>query len=908
MSIRNLDSLFKPRSVAVIGASRDAASVGGVVARNLLGGGFEGPVLPVNPKAASIGSTLAWPDVESLPLTPDLAVICTPAHTVPGIVSALGKRGTKGAVVISAGFAETGAKGGALQQEMLDAARPHLLRVVGPNCVGILIPGLGLNASFAHRTARPGGIAFLSQSGAVLTSILDWAEPRNLGFSHLVSMGGMADVDFGDMLEYLGRETAVTSILLYMEQVTHARKFMSAARAAARLKPVVVIKPGRHAATARAAASHTGALAGADEVYEAAFRRAGMLRVPTLEALFDAVETVSRIPRLEGERLAILTNGGGMGVLATDRLLDTGGALAELAPETMERLNRALPATWSHGNPVDIIGDASGARYEEAFAILHDDPSVDAILVLNCPTAVADSTQAAEAILGVLNRAPHKPVFTSWLGERAAERPRALFAEAGIPTYETPGQAVDSFGRLVTYARNQALLMQVPPPPVHVPDRLRREARGIIEAAQREEREWLSEPEAKALLKAYGIPVVETRIAASPEEAARIAGELGLPAALKILSPDIVHKTDVGGVALGLADADSVRREAEAMRERVGRAAPGARLEGFLVQPMAERPGAHELIVGLVGDPVFGPVVLFGHGGTAVEVVRDQSLALPPLSPAIARNLIERTRISRLLSGYRDRKPADMEAIVRTLLSLSELAADLPQIIELDINPLWADQNGVLALDARMRLIPQGKSPQRFAIMPYPRELEKTISDARGEEYTLRPIRPDDEPLLQEFIARCDRDDLHMRFFSALRQLPKKLAVRLTQIDYDREMAFVALPKGEEEREIAGVVRLDADPDNIRGEYSIIVRSDLKRRGLGYRLMQEIISHAKARGLREIFGDVLPENRLMLDMCREFGFRPERQIEEGLILVTLDLTGPEAGRPSAPGPGAHDGT
>ncbi|MFP4002796.1 MAG: acetate--CoA ligase family protein, partial [Alphaproteobacteria bacterium] len=720
MTIRNFDHLFRPHSVAVIGASRDPASVGGVVARNLFAGGFEGPVFPVNPKATAIGSALAWPDVESLPLTPELAVIATPAPTVPGIIDALGKRGTKAAIIISAGFGEAGKEGEALQQQVLEACRPHLLRIVGPNCVGVLVPRIGLNASFAHRPARPGGIAFLSQSGAVLTSVLDWAEPRRLGFSHMVSMGGMADVDFGDMLDYLGRDPTVGSILLYMESVLHARKFMSAARAAARLKPVVVIKPGRYQAAAKAAASHTGALAGSDAVYDAAFRRAGMLRVPTLESLFDAVETVSRVPALQGERLAILTNGGGVGVLATDRLFDAGGALADLAPETMERLNGVLPATWSHGNPVDIIGDAPGSRYADAFSILNDDPSVDAILVLNCPTAVADSTEAAEAVLQESGGGAHKPVFTSWLGERAAAEARAMFSEADIPTYDTPGQAIDSFGRLVTYARNQALLMQVPPPPHFAPEDRRREARDIVAKARDEGREWLTEPEAKAVLKAYSIPVVETRTAASPEEAAEVAGELGLPAALKILSHDITHKTDVGGVTLGLTDEDAVREEARAMLERVGEAAPEARLDGFAVQPMAERPGAHELIVGIAGDPLFGPVILFGHGGTAVEVVRDQALALPPLSPALARDLISRTRISRLLKGYRDRKPADMDAIVRTLMNLSELAADLREVGELDVNPLWASHEGVLALDARMRLIPRGREGQDFAVMPYP--------------------------------------------------------------------------------------------------------------------------------------------------------------------------------------------
>jgi acetyltransferase len=615
MSVRNLEVLFRPGSVALIGASKQPRSVGAVLAHNLFNAGFDGPVMPVNPHEVAIEGVLTYPSIEALPLVPDLAVVATPPPTVPGIVAALGARGTRAVIVISAGFGELGESGRKLEQAMLDAAKPYTLRVVGPNCLGVMVPGHGLNASFAQAQALSGGLAFVSQSGAVLTSVLDWASARQIGFSHLVSLGGMADVDFGDLLDYLATERHTRAILLYVEAITHTRKFMSAARAAARSRPVVVIKAGR---SAEAAQSHTGALAGSDQVYDAAFARAGMLRVETLAELFAAVETLGSGVKAAAERMAIVSNGGGIGVLATDTLIAAGGRLAELAPETIGQLDRVLPPTWSRANPIDIIGDASGERYAAALEAVLADPGNDAVLVLNCPTAVADGLDAARATVTAAAQHRGRPVFTSWLGEGAAAQARRLFAEHRLPTYETPSEAVQAFMHLVRYRRNQEMLRQVPPSIAEAFEPDTEGAKAILERALDERRRWLTEVEAKDVLSAYGIPVVPTTVVASPDEAAQAAASIGRPVALKILSPDITHKSDIGGVMLGLADPWTVHEAARTMLENVRAVRPEAHIEGLTVQPMADTRGAFELIVGIAEDALFGPVILFGQGGTAV--------------------------------------------------------------------------------------------------------------------------------------------------------------------------------------------------------------------------------------------------------------------------------------------------
>ena len=874
MSVRNLDKLFKPQSVVLIGATPRPGSVGAVVARNLHRAGFAGELMLVNPHHQAIDGLAVHSDVASLPQVPDLAVIATPAETVPCLIGELGKRGTCAAVIITAGFGELGERGHTLQQATLDAAKPHLLRIIGPNCVGIMVPQLGLDATFSHLAALAGDIAFLSQSGAMITAMLDWAVPRGIGFSHVVSLGDMADVDFGDMLDYLAADSDTRAILLYVEGITHGRKFMSAARAAARIKPVLVLKAGRSNAGARAATSHTGVLAGADAVYEAAFRRAGMLRVETMAELFDAAEALALTREQVGERLAILTNGGGAGVLATDALVAAGGRLAELSGETITDLNRLLPATWSRGNPVDIIGDASGKRYADALTTLIRDAEVDAILVLNCPTALAQPEEAARAIIDVVTTTEPaalrgRNVITAWLGEHSARAARQLFVKARIATYETPDNAVGGFLYRVHHRRNQELLMETPPAWSDVFEPDLPSARRVIATALAARKSWLDPEEIGVVLAAYGVPLVANHRAGDQDQAASVAAMIGFPVALKILSPDISHKSDVGGVSLNLGNADAVRRAAIAMVESVKAARPDTRLDGFLVQPMAWRPGAMKLLVGLVEDPVFGPLVAFGQGGTAVEIVHDTSLELPPLNALLARRLIARTRVWQLLRGYRGRPPANIEAVVDVLIRIGQLAADHPEIRELDINPLLADAAGVIALDARLRVArAESTGAARLAIAPYPQHLEAVEQLRDGTALRMRPMRPEDEPLLHDLAAHMSQDDLRLRFFTPVRGLTHAVAARFSQLDYDRELALLA----ERDGTALGVAHFFADPGNQRAEYAIAVRSDWQGRGVGYMLMTRLIDIARQRGVGEFVGEVLRENEPMLQMCRELDF------------------------------------
>lgn len=922
MTIRNLDLLFNPRSVAVIGASNRAGSLGAVLTRKLLEGGLDGPIMPVNPKYTHIQSIPAYPDIAALPAAPDLAVIATPPDTVPGLIAELGAAGTRAAIVITAGFSD--GKGATLKKAMLDAARPHLLRIVGPNCLGVLAPPAGLNASFGHIAPGKGHLAFVTQSGAILTSIIDWAAERELGFSHLVSLGDMSDVDFGDMLDYLANDANTHAILLYVEAITQPRKFMSAARAAARSKPVIVVKAGRFAESAAAATSHTGALAGTDAVYDAAFRRAGMLRVYELSELFDAAETLGRTAHPGGDRLTILTNGGGLGVMATDALMEQGGQLAVLPDEAIRELNAVLPATWSGANPVDIIGDAPQARYAKALEILLESDHQDAILVLNAPTAIASSLDAARAVVETMRAAPgaaaskepHRPVIsghhaptilTSWVGGARARDAARLFADNGVPTFSTPAAAVRGFMHLATWRRNQILLLETPPslPEEFDPDTAA--ARAQVADLLAHGAEWLDAIAAKRLLATYDIPIAVTLAAATPAEAAAAASRLGGPVALKILSPDITHKTDVGGVRLNLADPVAVEAAAADMQAHIAATVPEARLDGFMVEQMIARPGAYELIAGMTTDRQFGPVILFGQGGTAVEVSDDKTLALPPLNLRLARSMIEQTRIYRQLRGFRGLPAVDIDAIALTLIKLAQLIADVPEIQEIDINPLLADADGVVALDARVRLAPvpaaasaTGGTPgsaDRLAIRPYPKELEEEIT-AGDETFLLRPIVPEDEPALQAAFTRLTQEEVRFRFTVPRKSLPYVDAARFTQIDYDREMAFVLTQRGVRAGgEIFGVARLHADPDNECAEYAIIVRKEFTGRGLGVLLMNRLVAYARARGTAEIFGYVLGDNHRMLDICAEIGFsRTTLPDDPAVFRVSLSLRDRAAGR------------
>ncbi|RAK51059.1 bifunctional acetate--CoA ligase family protein/GNAT family N-acetyltransferase [Phenylobacterium deserti] len=882
MTTRNLEALFRPRAIALIGASNQPGSVGQVVARNLLESGFEGPVMPVNPHAKAVRSALAYRRIADLPQTPDLAVVATPAATVPGVIAELGARGCRAAVVISTGFSP-GASDPSLRQALLDAAKPHLLRIVGPNCLGFISPRLGINASFAHLTPKPGGLALVTQSGAIAAAALDWAQPRNVGFSQMISIGDAADVDVGDLLDYLALDPETRAILLYVESITDARKFMSAGRIAARSKPVVVIKAGRSNAGAKAAFSHTGALAGADAVYDAAFRRAGMLRVGGLRELFDAAATLSTGLTVSGDRLAILTNGGGAGVLAVDALDDRGGQLAELEPATIEAVSRAVSPNWSHRNPADILGDAPAAAYQAALQTLLADPNADAVLVMNCPTAVTDSTSAAKAVISAAAMpGRRKPVLTCWLGDAQVSEGRRLFAGAGLPTHETPDEAVRAFTHLVRYRRNQTLMLRTPSPAAEIPDKAA--ARAIVREALLDGRASLTDPEARAVLEAYGVPVVVSRSVESPQAAAEAARDMPGPLALKILSRDISHKSDVGGVALDISGPDAVAQAAADMLERVAQVRPDARLEGFVLEPMIVRPRAQELICGITQDATFGPVVLFGQGGVATEALKDRAVSLPPLDDLIAMEMIEQTRVAHLLAGFRDRPPADLQAIVRVLIGLGQLAADLPEVAELDINPLLADETGVLALDARIRIHQPGEGVIRPAILPYPDSLVRTV-DVAGDPLRVRPIRPQDAPALVDMVSRSTPEDVRLRFLGGMRTLSPELAARLTQIDYDRQMALVAEdPSGE----ILGVARIIIDPEGETAEYAAMVRSDRQARGLGGMLLQSVLDYARARGLRQVWGEVHRENARMLDLADHLGFQ-RHPSDEFSVRVVKDL-------------------
>ncbi|HJV85089.1 MAG TPA: bifunctional acetate--CoA ligase family protein/GNAT family N-acetyltransferase [Noviherbaspirillum sp.] len=890
MTVRNLKSLFEPRSIAVIGASSRPHSVGATVLHNLVVGGFEGPIMPVNPKYDTLSGMKVYRSVKDLPAVPDVAVICTPPETVPGIISDLGELGTRAAIVLTAGLgAAKDLHGRSMKELMLNAAKPHLLRILGPNCVGLLVPGLSLNASFAHTGALPGKIAFVSQSGGMVTGILDWAKSRGIGFSRFISLGDSADVDFGDTLDYLASDPDTHAILLYMEAIKDARKFMSAARSAARTKPTLVIKAGRMPEGAKAAASHTGSLTGSDDVYDAAIRRAGMLRVYTTMDLFDAAETLARSRPIKGDRLAIITNGGGPGVLATDALIGKQGKLAMLSAQAMIRLNEILPDTWSHGNPVDIIGDAPAERYVDTLETLLQEKEVDATLFIHVPTAIVPSVDIAAAVAPIVKKASRN-ILACWLGGDSVAQARSAFTDAGIPTYDTPEEAVRGFMQIVQYNRNQQLLMEVPAAVSHDVSEDRATARGVVKNVLSSGRSMLSEPEAKQVLAAYGIPVVQTRSVRTVEEAAQCAIEIGFPVALKVLSPDITHKSDVGGVVLDLEDAASLTAAANAMNKRLHELRPDAQLIGFAVQSMVRRPQARELIVGVTSDPMFGPVILFGQGGIAVEVTADHAVALPPLNMVLARDLISRTRVSKLLAGYRNLPAADIEAVCHVLIQISQLIIDIPEIAELDINPLLADAEGVIALDARIGVKPaEIGGVDRLAIRPYPEALEEWIR-WQDSPVLLRPIKPEDGPQHIEFFNVLDPEDVRYRMFVRMRELTNPQLARMTQIDYNREMAFIATRKGEDDApETLGVARVIFDPDNVSAEFAIIVRTDLKGKGLGRILMRKLVQYCRDRGTQEIVGETLSYNKALIGLARGFGFQASRSVENDTTHLVLDL-------------------
>lgn len=879
MSTYRLDKLFSPRSVALVGGSPRPTSPGRAVVANLRIGGFSGPVHVVNPRYDEIEGIRSVRSLAQLREAPDLAVIATPADQVPEIVATAGEYGAPVAIIISSGL---GHGEGSLADACEKTARKTGLRLVGPNCLGVMAPHAKLNATFSAHTPQPGDLALVSQSGAIAAALVGWAATRRIGFSAIVSLGDSIDVDFGDTLDYFAVDRRTRAILLYVESIKDARKFMSAARAAARVKPVLVVKAGRHAQGAQAARTHTGALAGADAVYNAAFRRAGLLRVLDLDELFAAAETLGRLKPFPGQRLAVLTNGGGIGVLAVDRLADLGGTLAGISPATMDRLNAVLPSIWSGANPIDIAGDADASRYAKALEALLEDGENDAVLVMNVPTALASSTESAKSIVAVTQKhrstmAAAKPVLAVWIGPDTA--PGAAFDAANIANYATETEAISGFMHLVRYKQAIEALMATPPslPQDFAPDAAA--ARLIIDGALSEGRGWLDPIEVSRLFAAYAIPITPAILARDADAAATAAGPFlaaGQSVVAKIQSPDITHKSEVAGVRLNLTDARAVHEAASDILSRAKALRPDARIAGVTVYPMIVRPYARELIVGIADDPTFGPVILFGWGGTAVEIIDDKALALPPLDLKLARELIAQTRVSRLLRAYRNVPAADEAEVALVLVKLAQLAADLPEVREVDLNPLLADHEGVLALDARVAIAPLERAYRgpaghpRFAIRPYPKEWERHTTLRDGTAVRVRPIRPEDEALYGPFLAAVTDQDLRLRFFAPVKDFSHAFVARFTQLDYARAMAFIAIE--EASGQMLGVVRLHANANYDAGEYAVLVRSDLKGRGLGWLLMQTIIEYAKAEGLQMVEGQVLRENVTMLAMCRELGF------------------------------------
>ena len=863
----------------------------------MCGGGFAGEIAVANPNHQSIGGLTTFPNLSSLPFVPDLIVITTPAPSIPDIVREAGKLRVAGAVIISSGL---GHGAGSIAEAVAQIARAHQMRIVGPNCLGILFPQVGLNASFAAHRPGNGPLALISQSGALAAAMIEWGAERKIGFSGIVSIGDQMDVDIADLLDYFALDDQTRAILMYVEAVTDARKFMSAARAAARLKPVVVVKSGRMAQGAKAAATHTGALAGSDAVYDAAFRRAGLLRVFDLRELFDCAELLgqSRSPR--GKQLMILTNGGGLGILAVDRLVELGGTLAPLSAEVKARLDAVLPPTWSKANPVDVGGDADIARYLAALDVLLADSENNAILIMNVETAVEPAANIAKAIAERIKDhrtkagAFSKFALVAWVGTDELAAP--IFEQVGIPHFPTEADAVQAFMHLARHREAMDALMAIPPSISQSFTPHPEPARKIIANALAENRSWLDPIEIAALFKDYSIPMVPTLAARNPDEAVEKAApflEKGLGVAVKILSLDITHKSDVGGVALNLATSQEVRDAATEVVIKARRARPEARIDGVMVQPMITRPAARELVLGLADDPTFGPVVVFGRGGTAVEVIKDKALALPPLDMNLARDQVGRTRVARVLQAYRDVPAVAEDAVPLTLVKLAQMAADLPEISELDINPLLADESGVLALDARVAIKPAagrllvGKT--RFAVRPYPAEWERQLVIAGGWKVAARPVRPEDEPEIAAFLKRVSVEDLRLRFFHAMKDFPHAFVARFTQLDYARAMAFVATDV--QTGEVIGVVQLHSDSRHETAEYAILLRSDLKGKGLGWALMKLLIEYAKAEGLSKVSGQVLHDNTTMLTMCRELGFAVKSDPDDAQVeLVSLDLT------------------
>ena len=877
--------LFNARSVAVFGASEREDSVAGILFRNLRHAGYTGEVYPVNPKHDTVFGVRCYASAGELPAVPELALIATPAPTVAPIMEACGERGIRHAIVLSAGFSEVGAQGAALEDGVKAAAKKHGIRFIGPNCLGIQRPSIGLNATFSQGATLSGDLALVSQSGAICTAMLDWAETNGIGFSSVISTGASADLDFGEILDYLATDTQTRGILLYIEGIRDARRFMSALRATSRFKPVVMVKVGRYAAGSKAVQSHTGALVGSDAVFDALVRRAGVVRVNTILQLFASARALSTHIKPSGNRLAIVTNGGGPGVMATDLAVELGVRMAELSPATIETLNAVLPPNWSQANPLDIIGDANADRYHAAVDACLADDNVDGVLAMLTPQAMTRPTEAAQAVIEVAKNSS-KPVLTCWMGEAQVFEGRRLFKQAGIPYFTTPEPAVEVFSYLSAFYENQRLLMQTPEPLSQQAAPDVEGARLIIESALAHGRHLLNEVESKALLAAFHIPIAQTLIARNAMEAMLLAQQIGFPVVMKINSPDITHKSDVNGVRLGLSSGQAVRSAYSEMLADIGRLRPDATLDGIVIEPMVTRSHAREVLLGMTSDPVLGPVIVFGAGGVDVEAFRDRAVTLPPLNRYLARDLIQRTRVATLLGAFRNRPPVDMDALENVLLRLSEMVCELPWLAELDINPLLVDEHGALALDARVIIAPRVPMADRYghmAIHPYPAHLVTHWQLPSGHNVVIRPIRPEDAELTQGFVKSLSEESRYFRFMDAVSELSPVALAHLTQIDYSREMALLALTEIDGREVELGVARYAINPEGASCEFALVVNDQWQKQGIGHKLMDVLMDVARSKGVKAMEGEVLKTNHPMLKLVEALGFRIEPHPEDDAV-------------------------
>jgi acetyltransferase len=892
MTIENLDKIFQANSIAVVGASERKNSVGNAVMRNLIGHGFAGDIIPINPNHKKIWNLQTCSFIGDLKTAVDLAVICTPISLAPEIIKQCAETGVGGAVIISAGGKEIGAEGQKVEATILAEAQRSGLRIIGPNCVGIMAGRSRLNASFADQMPLRGKMAFISQSGAICTAILDLSIKENIGFSYFVSLGDMVDVDFGDMIDYLGGEPEVSSIVMYVESLTHFRKFMSAARAVSRVKPIIALKAGRTQAGAIAAASHTGALAGENAVYDAAFERAGILRVKTFEELFDCAELLAKQPKPKGPHLAIITNAGGLGVMAADTLSDYGYEPVALCDDTLKRLDAILPPFWSKHNPIDMLGDASPERYGQVVKICLQAKEVDGLLIMSAPQALADSSETAAGLVDLI-RDQSIPIITSWAGGAGMQKGRDLFNRFGIPTFDTPERAVRAFMDIYRFSLNIEMLQQIPSRLSRRLEFNRQKAKALIQSKLTTENHLLTEVEAKDLLSAYGIPVNKIETTASRTEAVDIAKDIGFPVTLKINSPDITHKSDANGVLLDLKNEQEVSDAFEQIIQNAKSYDAKARLDGVSIQPMVRHTGS-ELILGAKKDRDFGPVILFGMGGVLAEVLKDQTIALPPLNRLLAKRLIEKTSVYRLLKGYRNIPPANLELLEEILIRLAQLVTDFSEIHELDINPLVVTENGFSAVDARVLLrTPEKPSPLHLVISPYPDQYEEHITTNTGIDIFIRPIRPEDAPLLVDLFESLSPRSVYLRFFTPLKRLTPRMLARFTQIDYDRHIALVALAESEPYEKMLGVARVIFGRNLREAEFSVVVGDPWQGKGIGAALLRRCLRIAREHGIEKVMGTVLVENTQMLALGRKLGLAIKKEPGFPEYELSIDFSKPD---------------